>query len=122
VLALAASVLFVIGFIDWVADATQSRPEQTPTTGRTSAEIGVEQKGAPRSELFLVEALYISCRTVLPADVVMTSLEPRPDGHLQMVLEPALGPLSRRRFFGCLEDATLDRVQAHVVDSTSTSG
>jgi hypothetical protein len=48
--------------------------------------------------------------TSMAADVVSTT------GHTT----PALSELRRRRLFGCLQDATLDLVQAHVVRWSTT--
>jgi len=42
------------------------------------------------------------------------AITPIDDTHVELLVQPGLGVQCRRRLFGCLEDATLDLVQARV--------
>ena len=44
---------------------------------------------------------------------------PRPTASTSLAVEPALGEHAQRRLVGCLEDATVDLVSAHVVSVSS---
>jgi len=81
----------------------------------STLELSVGQKGAEAgSARSVAEALWISCRGTLPDEIRATAIEPLGVGRVRMTLEPAIGHNSQRRFVGCLEDATLDLVQAEV--------
>jgi hypothetical protein len=109
-----ATAVLAAGGIDVLADATQSRPSPDATAGGTVVTLEVEQRrlGHPPDEL--AEALWVACRNVAPARARLDSVRSRGDGVVDLEIEPALGELRRRRLFGCLEDATLDRVRADV--------
>jgi hypothetical protein len=113
----AAGVLLTVAAVDVLADATQSRlQEQEATTGITVVTLDVDQKNLGRPEADLAEALWIACRSVAPPGAELEGVVPAGGNRVDMVIEPAMGELRRRRVFGCLEDAIIDRVRVDVVD------
>jgi hypothetical protein len=117
--AIAATTLLVGAGIDVLADATQSRlEEQEATTGTTRVTLEIAQKNLGLADADLAEALWIVCRSVAPPGAGLERVHSRDDGRVELVLHPAMGELRRRRVFGCLQDAVIDRVRVAVVDGT----
>jgi hypothetical protein len=113
--ALAVLGLLVAAAVDMVADATQSRPSARVPDTSTVVELAVEQR-RPAPAIEAGEALAVACQGTLHADSEFTEIVPAEADHVRLTVTPALSELRRRRLFGCLQDATLDLVQAHVVD------
>jgi len=102
-----------LGSVLW--DVAVNRPDPELLGERSSLEISIGQKGEDADPAgHVAEALWISCRGTLPEGVQATAIEPLGADRVHMTLEPAIGRNSQRRFVGCLEDATLDLVQAEV--------
>ncbi|MFA9563322.1 MAG: hypothetical protein ACERLM_01240, partial [Acidimicrobiales bacterium] len=53
----------------------------------------------------------------LPDETQLIESAETPGALGRLVIAPALGRTSQRRFVGCLEDATIDRVHAEVVST-----
>jgi hypothetical protein len=105
--------LATVAAINALAEATESRPESVDAAHATLIDMQIEQKRTPRSEGAIAEALWTACRNTVPPDVgLVETLEV--EGGVRLVVDRGLGELRRRRLFGCLEDATLDLVQASV--------
>lgn len=102
------------GAIDLLADATQSRPAPIDPDTSTTIDLQVEQRRA-RSALAAAEALAVACQGTLRGGTEVTHIAAQDDDRVEIVVEPGLSELRRRRLFGCLEDATVDLVQAHVI-------
>jgi hypothetical protein len=118
--AIAATTLLVGAGIDTLADATQSRlEEQEATTGTTRVTLEIDQKNLTLADADLAEALWIVCRSVAPPGAELARVHSLGDGRVELVLHPAMGELRRRRVFGCLQDAVIDRVRVAVVDGTA---
>jgi hypothetical protein len=120
--AAATATVLLAGAVDAIRDATMSPSVDLGTPGSTSLVITVEQRGEPRSVEVLAESLWTACRVRLPDDVHLTSIDVGGTGDVTLRLNEALGDLGRRRFFGCLEDFTLDLVRADVRSWTVTPG
>jgi hypothetical protein len=105
--------------IDLVADATQSRPSARVPGASTLVELDIEQRRA-RPAIEAAEALAVACHGTLHADSEFTNIVTLRGDRVQLEVTPALSELRRRRLFGCLQDATLDLVQAHVVRWSTT--
>lgn len=118
-LAVAITGLFVAVGVDALADATQSRPDPSRSRLTTTVDVEILRRNTGRSVADLAEAFWVACRTVLPKDVTATRIEHAGGNRARLELTPGLGEHARRRFFGCLQDATFDRVSAHVVASTN---
>jgi hypothetical protein len=120
--AAATATVLLAGAVDAIRDATMSPSVDLGTAGATSLVLIVEQKGEARSADVLAESLWTACRVRLPEDVELTSIGLGVHGEVTLQLNEALGDLGRRRFFGCLEDFTLDLVRADVRSWTVTPG
>jgi hypothetical protein len=68
----------------------------------------------------MVEALVLTCRLEVSSDVA-GPIRAEGDGRFRAVLQPALDETNRKQLRGCLEDWTIDSVQADVVSLGSTS-
>jgi hypothetical protein len=110
----ATAALAIVATVDVLADATQSRPAPAPLLGTTEITLLVEQKQLARPPEQVAEALWLACRTTAPYSATLVAVDRVDRSHARLVVEPALGDLQRRRVFGCLGDATLDRVRASV--------
>ena len=123
-----------------VRETTQSRAEPEQVGMVTRVELRVAQRGIPEPAEEVAEALAIACRAQLPRGAAVVDEDegllpgdgdPRgdPSGEpaapdagpagaemveATLVVDRGMGPQRRRRFFGCLQDTTLDRVTATV--------
>lgn len=120
VVAAAITALAVVATVNTLAEWTKSRPDPVVGGGASVFELHVVTKGAVRPADGVAEALWISCRNRLRADSRADAFTDIGNGGASFVVTPALGRNALRRFQGCLEDATLDLVQATVVDVTAT--
>jgi hypothetical protein len=96
-----------------LAGATQNRPDEihAGTSSIVSLDVytnGVDQESA-------VESLWQTCAGTTPSQLAEDSLRVSEGTAVSLELSPALGPYGERRLRGCLEDATLDKVQAAVL-------
>jgi hypothetical protein len=115
IIVLLVSALVVTAIVNVLADVATNRPDPE-LVGRVSVvdmEISQKIEGA-RSADTVAEAFWISCRGTLPDQVTARSIELVAAGRVRIVLDPAIGRNSRRRFVGCLEDLNLDQVLADV--------
>jgi hypothetical protein len=115
----AGAVLAIGGLvlaIDAIADATQSRPDDSPRPAETVISLVIQHRGEAPSALVAGEALWSSCRPTLVdeqpsrADVVAVA-----DARVDLVLVPGVSELAERRLVGCLADLQIDLIQAAVV-------
>jgi hypothetical protein len=103
------------GGLDVLADATQNRPDMPLPDMHTTVALEVETKGVGRAAEQLIEALWVTCRGTLSSRAQLTALTPLGANRAAIEVRPALGAHAIRRFRGCLEDATMDRMQASVL-------
>ena len=111
-------VVVVVGAgigIDALRDATMSTPEPVDENAVLVLTLDVDTREAFGSVDDLVEALYVDCRVRLPNETRLIESAETPEAFGRLVVAPALGSTTQRRFVGCLEDATIDRVNAEVV-------
>lgn len=112
---LALGVLGASAGVWLLADLTQTRPEQIRPGSRTEIVFQVSSRAGPEHEDAAARLLWESCQDQLRGqrDVgngpVRTS-----EGDYRLVVSPALGTHSGRRFTGCLQDARVDFVLARV--------
>jgi hypothetical protein len=111
--------VLVAAAVDVVGDATQSRPSARVADASTVIELAIDQR-SPRPVTEAAEALAVACYGTLHADREFTEITALGADRVRLTVTPALSELRRRRLFGCLQDATLDLVQAHVVHWTTT--
>ena len=62
----------------------------------------------------MVEALVLTCRLEVSSDPI-GAIRADGDGRFRAVLRPALDETNRKQLRGCLEDWTIDSLQADVV-------
>jgi hypothetical protein len=95
-----------------LAEATQTRPDRVRPGTATELVLGVRGKRVDAS--VAASSLVAACR---PTAGRSTLSEPAAagGGRFLVVARPALGHHASRRLLGCLADATIDRVSAHVV-------
>ena len=113
--AVAVGALGGLQAVDLVADATQTRSDPT-RPGSSELTMAVEIKGRVAGADETAEALWVACRNVLNRRVRASAPLHLGDGVYRMAIAPAIGDHARRRLIGCLEDATLDRVSADVLE------
>lgn len=100
-------------------DATQSRPSPGSRAPRRWSSWP-STSGVLVPPIEAAEALAVACHGTRHADSEFTEIATLRGDHLRLTVTPALNGTRRRRLFGCLQDATLDLVQAHVVSWTTT--
>ena len=100
-----------------LADATQNRHDTDLHDGTSTLVLSVSTKRGFDPEL-ATHSLWAACQTTVLANRLV-ALTPQTDGAgMALAVEPALGEHAERRLIGCLEDATVDLVSAHVVSVT----
>jgi hypothetical protein len=97
-----------------LADATQNHPDGSARGSRSEVILEVETQDDYDPQL-AANGLLGTCQQVVDA-VTMKSFEARGDGEFAIVVQPSLGTNAEKRFVGCLEDLTIDRVKGHVVE------
>ncbi|MGE0877493.1 MAG: hypothetical protein AB7L13_06130 [Acidimicrobiia bacterium] len=120
IVVLAALALLTTAAVNLLADYTKSDREAQLRGGRTDLvlEIGYLD-GDRRPPLETARALLEVCRSQLPTVPTITEPVLVAERQVATTIEPALGRLRIRRLTGCLQDATIDRVQAKVISATS---
>lgn len=116
---IAIGTLAVLGGfgVQALVEATQTRPETGPRPPSTTIHLELVERGTDRAPLAAAEALWVACRaTVGRAGVIEGRIEPAGGDRVDIVVEPGLGHLAKRRITGCLSDLTLDLVQATILD------
>jgi hypothetical protein len=98
-----------------LADATQNRPDAIRSDTASTLALEVFTKGAAIDPDDAAKRLWYACSGTISSRYSAESIASR--GHtVEIDVRPGLGPYGERRLRGCLEDATLDNLQAKVVD------
>lgn len=121
VVAAAGAVAAVLAFqlVDLVADATQARHDPHPEV--TTLEVEVRTRDARGSAAEEAAALWVACQGRLDLD--SARVRDSGPGRARLSITAVMGESARRKFVGCLEDATLERVRAGVLSvSTRPAG
>jgi hypothetical protein len=121
VVAAAAAGLLLMGAIAVLARVTMYVPDARPTTGSTTYELFVELREGGGDRATVVQALWLSCRENL-ADDARAEIHETGAGGISMTVVPRVAHNDDRRFVGCLEDVTLDRVRVDVVSGVDRRG
>lgn len=98
--------------VDRLGDLTQTRPEELEPGTRSRLVLDVDVQNWHRTTEAAFDALWSVCSVQVPNRPV--SVAHRGAGRFEVVLSPALAQGGRKRLVGCLQDATVDRVRAHV--------
>jgi hypothetical protein len=111
-------VLTVVG-VDLLADATQNRRDPAGDPDSTSDVIfEVGTRRYPGS----VDAgttLWVACQGTIHHETL--GVEEIDEDTYRATVRPSLGEHAQRRLIGCLEDATVDRLNGHVVTIQTSS-
>jgi len=113
VVGLTALVLFA--GIDWLGDATQNRPDVNLPNMHTTVQVEIDTRRTTRAPEAVLEGLWVVCRSTVSERVAGMNFVSLGGNRAAMVVQPALGEHAVRRFRGCIDDATIDRVVARVV-------
>ena len=99
-------------------EMTQNRHDTDRHDGTSTIVVSLSTKRGFDTEL-AAHSLWAACQPTVLANRLV-SLTRNADGeHLALAVAPALGEHAERRLVGCLEDATVDLVSAHVVSVRS---
>jgi hypothetical protein len=111
--ALVAMVLVLAAGIVVMREATQNRPDVIVEGSTTTLDFDVSTRRYRPGEPAAAGALWAVCSAT-----VSGSRSPVPEpvaGHWRVWISPAIGEHGTSRLVGCLEDATIDRVQGDVL-------
>ena len=97
-----------------LAGATQSRPDSIRDGTATELRLDVFSNSRIDPTSAAVR-LWEACSGTVPGIVKARSVEGSGTKTVGIELRPAIGPNGEKRLRGCLEDATLDKIQAAVV-------
>jgi hypothetical protein len=108
----------VVGVLGVVAlrDATLSTHQPAAPGSEVEVIVAARSEGAERGQTLpeLVEALLLTCRLEVPADLA-SPIRDDGDGQFRVTLAPALDKTDRRQLRGCIEDWTIDQLMVNVV-------
>jgi hypothetical protein len=112
VVGLAVGVFGVVA----VRDATLSTHQPAVPGSEVEVVVSARSEGAERGQSLpeLVEALLLTCRLEVPADLA-GPIRDDGDGRFRVTLAPALDETDRRQLRGCIEDWTIDQLLVDVV-------
>lgn len=119
-LVLVALTAFLTISIDALGDLTQNRPDARSVGGSGLITLEVARNGFQRPTLEAAHSLWAACNGTLARRHGATSIELLGGSRVLIVVEPAPGPSAQRRLHGCFADATLDNIQARVIDISIT--
>jgi hypothetical protein len=112
---LVLAVMAVVG-IRAMMDATQNRPDAINPDSSSTVEFTVATRGFRHSDADAASMLASVCAATTLESLATPAVAGSGAGATWRVrITPALGENGRKRFVGCMEDATLDRVSGHVV-------
>ncbi|HEX4902341.1 MAG TPA: hypothetical protein VFV42_06000 [Acidimicrobiales bacterium] len=118
-----AAAIGTIGAVDYAADRLQTRPDTHVAGAETTLELELFGAVAGANPDRVLGHLWATCTgpdvfrlRTLPPPVI----EHLPGGVVHLVLAAHVGENSMERLRGCLNDTTLDRVQARVVRAEVT--
>lgn len=106
----------VVTSIAVLAAATKNRPDElrAGTSSTVALTVFTNDRIDPANA---ARRLWHACSGTIPSELAVASFEASTAGsNVSIRLRPALGPNGERRLRGCLEDATLDNIQAAVVE------
>lgn len=118
--AMATLALLIAMSIDVLGDLTQNRPDARPLGGSGLVTLEVNRNGFTRPRLEAARSLWAACSGTVSKAHSATSFDALRGGKVLVVIEPAPGPNAQRRLRGCFDDATLDNIQARVLDISIT--
>ena len=108
-------VAVVVGVVA-VRDATLSTHQPAAPGSEVDLVVSARSEGAEQGQSLdeLVQALLLTCRLEVPADLT-GPIRDEGGGQYRVTLEPALDKTDRRQLRGCIEDWTIDQLLVDVV-------
>jgi hypothetical protein len=102
-----------------VRDATLSTHQPVVPGSQVELLVAARSEGAEPGQTLpeLVEALLLTCRLEVPADLA-SPIRNDGRGQFRVTLAPALDQTDRRQLRGCIEDWTIDQLMVNVVSFT----
>ncbi len=99
-----------------LAEMTMTRHRPVDPDTAMAVTVEARTKGhAPHSRLQMARSLFMICRLEAETAVVADDFHVvRPD-TFRFVIQPALDAADQRQLHGCLEDASVDQLQLHVL-------
>jgi hypothetical protein len=119
-LLVAGMIVAVMLAVEWLADATQTRPDehQRRSDARTEIVIDLDAQHYRQDLATGALALWASCAATVSGTLTAPGIANLGNGRFRLAIRPALGEHSRRRLLGCLGDMTIDRLRGHIVSVT----
>jgi len=111
----AATVVLAVGLRE-LADVAQSRADPPAWGQTTTFEVRILQRRADDPVEVVAERFATVC---VPHDPYVTGVERLDGERVALSVTPDPGRTDRRRIEGCVQDALLDRVRAHVLSVTT---
>jgi hypothetical protein len=118
--ALVVTVVLAVVLVQGLRELTQSRPDELTAPGTTAIVVDIGQRRQIRPLDVVAADLWSSCRSRLPGPLELVAVTPTVGERVRLDLDRALGHTGRARIVGCLQDYTLDLVQADVVSIDSS--
>lgn len=109
-----AATLFIS--IDALGDLTQNRPDAPAVGGTGTISLEILRNGFTRSPEEAARNLWGACSGTVSRAHSASSFEAMGRGRVRIEIQPAPGPNAQRRLHGCFVDATLDNVQARLIN------
>lgn len=100
--------------IDALGDLTQNRPDQALPGTSSTLVVEIKTRLAGSSSVDTASRLWSACAGTVPAYIDTPKIAALGSGKALIVTQPSLGEHTQRRLTGCLNDSTLDEVQARV--------
>ncbi|MDQ3915307.1 MAG: hypothetical protein M3323_08270 [Actinomycetota bacterium] len=100
--------------IDALGDLTQNRPDRALPGTSSTLVVEIKTRAADSSSVDTASRLWSACAGTVPGYVDTPKIAALGSGKALIVTQPALGEHTQRRLTGCLNDTTLDEVQARV--------
>ncbi|MDQ4024334.1 MAG: hypothetical protein M3217_02420 [Actinomycetota bacterium] len=100
--------------IDALGDLTQNRPDRALPGTSSTLVVEIKTRMRESSSVETASRLWSACAGTVPSYIATPKIAALGSGKALIVTQPSLGEHTQRRLTGCLNDTTLDEVQARV--------
>jgi hypothetical protein len=113
----AAAIAAVLGWqvIDVMGDALQTRRDSPRSDVDTVLTVQFRGSVSNRDPVRAASSLWGTCNHVLRQRITPAEILDQGAGRIELRIAEDIGPHGRQRVIGCLQDATIDRIQASVI-------
>ena len=99
-----------------LAEMTMTRHHAVDPATAMVVTVEAHTKGhTPYSELQMARSLFMICRLEAETTIAADDFDVLAPHTLRFVIRPALDRADQRQLHGCLEDASVDQLQLHVL-------